>query len=277
MPNTLVLVNVPIPIASIRLGSLVPSFSAPTLDAIAPLAPTSDDLNIAPQTTYRSLVKVYGKTALRPHLAFFGFEVSRDQDVDVIIEATKGMLYELKAPTAWFRRLCANEEAQKWIEKRSMDHKSIFFITGYRTFADARVGIDWKKGSKMGGDADVPLDAIATTAGAGIPVSVGIDVGLERKVEKLRRIEEGYTAPGERIYAVQYRRVKVSWFGSRKVDQATLDEKIFWKDVLKHRGSEKDMDMVEAELSTALRLGKPTEKIVDEGADDEYLVVLEEE
>jgi hypothetical protein len=276
MRNQLVLTNVPIPIANIKLGCLVPDFSQPTIDAVAPLTPSSSDLNFAHQTTYRSLVKTYRKTALRPHLAFFGFDVSRDQDVDLIIESTRGMLYELKAPTDWFRKLCSDTAVQTWMEKRSLDKKSIFFITGYRTFVDARISNTNKTGREIGGNVDVPVDALATAAGMGIPISMGMHAGVDGSVKRSTKIEEAYVAPEEQVYAIQYRRVNLGWFRSHSADKATLDDKVCWKDVLKHRGVENGQDMVGAELGNALRLGRPTEKVMDESATDEYIVVLEE-
>jgi len=278
MRKQLVLTKVPIPIANVQLGSLVPDFSQPTIDAmpIPPLLPSPSDLNLAHQTTYKSLVKTYRKTALRPHLAFFGFDVSRDQDLELIIESTKGMLYELKSPTAWFSKLCADASVQTWMEKRSMDRKSIFFITGYRTFTDARITNTHKRGGEVGGNIDVPADAIAAAAGTGIPISTGMDVGIDGSVKRSTKTEEGYVAPGEQIYAIQYRRVNLSWFQASSIDKARLDDKVYWKDVLKHRGAENGEDIVGAELGNGLRLGKPTEKIMDEGASDEYLIVLEE-
>jgi hypothetical protein len=279
MRNQLVITSTPIPIENVPLGSLIPDFLHPVLDAVPvpPVKPTSADLHTSVQTTYKSLVKNYRKTALKPHLAVLGFDISRDQDVDVIINSTKGMLYELKAPTTWFRQLCANTEIQEWIQKRAKARKAMYFITGYRTFHDARVTNKEKHGQELGGNIDIPLDAIASAAAAGIPLSVGMDASLEGKFERSRQVEEGYTAPGEQIYAIQYRRVAVGWFKSRSADQASLNDKICWKDVITNRGKESEEDMVEADLATALRLGKPTEKSVDEDCEDEYLILLDEE
>ena len=271
-----VVTSTPIPIANVQLGSLVPDYLHPAIDAIAPIKPTPADLHTSPQTTYKSLFKTYRKTALGPHLAVFGFDVSKDQDVDVIIKATRGMLYALKAPTAWFRQLCQETEVQEWIQERARARRSMYIVTGYRTFDDARVTNKDKHGKGLGGSIDIPIDAIASATAAGIPISLGMDASFEGKVERSTNIEERYIAPGEQIYAIQYRRVTVGWFRSRSAAQTSLDDKICWEDVFVSRGEENGEDMVEAELATALRLGKPTENSIDEGCEDEYLIVLGE-
>ncbi|KAE9365573.1 hypothetical protein N431DRAFT_431012 [Stipitochalara longipes BDJ] len=277
MRKQLVITKNPIPIDNVQLGGLIPTYLHPALEAVAPLKPVLTDINESPQTAYKSLIKNYRKTALSPHLAIFGFDVSRDEDVDVIIEATHGMQYELKDATRWFKKLCADTEVQEWIQKRARARKDMFLVTGYRTFSDARITHTAKHGRGIGGNVTVPADAIASAAGTGIPISLGMDVGMEGKIEKSRKVEGEYTAPGEQIYAIQYRRVEVGWFSSSSVDAASLEEKVNWEDVFTNMGEENENDMVEAELATTLRLGVETEISLDEGCEDEYLIVQEDE
>jgi hypothetical protein len=274
----LVITREPIPIDNVKLGSLVPTFQHPTQEAVAPLVPTAEDVHTAPQTNYRNLVKDYRKTAVSSHLAVFGIDVSKDDDVEVAIEATRGMKYELKNPPQWFKRLCTDVKAQEWIQRRARMRKDIFLITGYRTFNDARTTTKAKHGYEVGGKVDVPVDQIAAAAAAALPISFGMDVGGEVKVDRSTTVEEAYTSPGEQIYSVQYRRVKVRWFKSSSEDHVSLDDidKTFWEDVITTMGVEKELDMVEAELATAL-LNVETEKSFDEGCEDEYLIIQEDE
>ena len=277
MRKQLVITKNPIPVQNVRLGALIPNYQAPANEAIAPRNPADTDVNKSPQTAYKNLVKIYRKTALSPHLALFGFDVSRDEDIDVIIEATQGMQYELNNATRWFQSICTDTEVQEWIQKRARARKDMFLLTGYRTFTDARVTSSAKHGGEIGGNVSVPVDAIASAAGAGIPISIGMDIGLEGKKERSRKVEGSFTARGEQIYAIQYRQVEVGWFKSSSVDSASLEDKGHWEDVFTNMGDEKEYDMVEASLTTALRLEVKTEKCLDEGSADEYLIVLEED
>jgi hypothetical protein len=275
----LVITGEPIPVDNVKLGSLIPTFQNPTQEAVAPLVPTAEDFHTAPQTNYRSLVKHYGNTALSPHLAVFGIDISKDNDVEVVIEATRGVKYELKDPQQWFKQLCTDVRVQEWIQRRARMRKDIFLITGYRTFNNARTTTKAKHGREVGGKVDVPVDAIVAATAAALPISLGMDVGGEVKVDKSTTVEEEYTSPGEQIYSVQYRRVNVSWFKSSSKDPVSLDDidKAFWKDVITTMGEEKEADMVKAELATALLLGVETEKSFDEGCEDEYLIVQGDE
>jgi hypothetical protein len=152
----------------------------------------------------------------------------------------------------------------------------MYLITGYRTFDDARITYKGKHGRELGGNIDLPIDTIASMAGAGLPISLGGDVGFDSKIKRSAEMEEGYTAPGEQIYAVQYRQLTVRGFRSRSLAQVSLDDKIHWEDVFIHRGDkdEEEEDMVGAELAPMLRLGKHTEKSIDEGCEDEYLIIV---
>ena len=94
----LVVTGEPMPIDNVKLGSLIPTFQHPTIEAVASLVPATEDFHTAPQTNYGSLVKNYKKTALSPHLAVFEIDVSKDNNIEVVIEATRGMKYELKDP-----------------------------------------------------------------------------------------------------------------------------------------------------------------------------------
>ncbi len=157
MRKQLVITEAPIPIDHVKLGSLIPSFHHPTQEAVAPLLPTAEDFHTAPQTDYLSLVKHDRKTALSPHLAVLGIDVSKDYDIEVLIEATRGMKYELKDPPQWFKQLCTDVKVQEWIQRRARMRKDIFLITGYRTFNDPRTTTKAKHGKEVEGKADVPV------------------------------------------------------------------------------------------------------------------------
>jgi len=72
-------------------------------------------------------------------------------------------------------------------------------------------------------------------------------------------------APGEQIYAVQYRKVQVRWFARNKVDEMTLARKTWWEKYDRPRRylQGDDEDLIEVELEDEIAL---------EGDYDEYVM-----
>lgn len=111
MRKPLLVTTVPIPVAELKLSSLITDRSHPTQNVYAPIdiqlqdAPTETVLK-APQKNYKTLVRAYSRTVLRPHLAMLGWDFTREQpDVAVQIEALDGFTYKLRNPLQWFNAL----------------------------------------------------------------------------------------------------------------------------------------------------------------------------
>ncbi|RMZ88442.1 hypothetical protein DV736_g4332, partial [Chaetothyriales sp. CBS 134916] len=272
MPKRLVLTELPIPRDQISLGSFVCNLKHPNLDAHNSVAPSLDDIHTSSQTGYSSLVRLRRTTSFRPHLAVFGLDLTEENDVGLILEATKGLLYELKNPTDLFQRVCQNPQTQRWLQDAEDARKDIYFITGLRSLFDARVRQGNKHSAAHGVEIDVPLDAVASGAAVGIPLSLGGDVGMQVGRDSSCAIGHEFRAPGEQIYAVQYRRVKVKFFRSRDATPQALEHKVCWKDILVARSQPGDVDMVEAETFLSLLLSNEFETIEIESGDEEYLV-----
>ena len=120
----------------------------------------------------------------------------------------------------------------------------------------------------LGDDVNIPIDAIASAAGTGLPLSSGLGLDAGSTVQRAETHKVSYFAPGEQVYAIQYRRVKLS----RGVKARHLSNSTCWRDVLSQRGEESTDEFVEAEIATALRLGLPSEQ-VDERDGETYIIL----
>ncbi|KAF2148101.1 hypothetical protein K461DRAFT_272272 [Myriangium duriaei CBS 260.36] len=205
----------------------------------------------------------YRRTALSPPLAVLGFDASTESEVEAIIESTKGRRYELKAPTTWFQRLCTDATLRAWMEKRAYSRKRMFLITGHLTFADEGVTHTAERGKAYGGKVDIPIVQTATGVETGLPLSVGIDATLDGKIKKDR----------EQIYAIQSRRVNLSWLRANTLGKAASGDNVHGHSVLLRRGAGDD-NIVHSELSNALRLNMPRVKVASELGDNDHPVIL---
>ncbi|MCJ1390660.1 hypothetical protein MMC18_003521 [Xylographa bjoerkii] len=258
----------PIPIENLSLGRLVPDIANPTQDAYTTPNPTDEDIQKAPQNTYKSLVASHKKTSVRAHLIALGFDMSRELDNKLIIDSTIGKSYELREPTAWFSKICEAVEARRWLQTMDDNNRDIFFVSGFRTWSNATVTVEKTRGTSYGGDGDLPVDTIASLAGTALPVSLGLGLGAGSTVERSKTEKVSYYAPGEQVYAIQYRRVKLN----RSTKAKYLHQSTCWRDVLSQRGEEDTDGFVDAEVAVALRLALPNEQ-VDEGDGEKYIVL----
>jgi hypothetical protein len=272
MRKPLLVTTVPIPIADLKLGSLIIDRSHPTQNVYAPIdiqledAPTDTVLK-CPLNNYKTLVRTYSRTVLRPHLAVLGWDFTREQpDVEVQIEALEGFTYELRNPLQWFNALIEQPGSREWLQTMDRRASDIFLVTGCRSFRDASVTLHRKHQKTNGFNAIV---------GTGM-VTTGQEVGIQAEQKTLHQQNEQYVAPGEQVFAIQYKKLKFKTFSRDGVRQASIGLSTLWEDVLVHHGGAAVTtlgDLIAVQLDDAMQVGKPTAKVSDEGAEDIYIVV----
>ena len=278
--RNLVVTAAPIPKEQLQLGSLIVSLDEPQQGAhqAASAATGPDVLEPQPQKSYKGLVRSYKTTKLAPHLSVLGFRVSTELDDSVVVDSTIGLRYLLRDPLAWFKVLCASGDTQEWIMDRHRAKLSVYLVSGYFTFQNAKITIKNKDGKGIGFDANVPVGQIAAAAACGVPGivpdSIG-DVGIEYGRDAGKETELTYDAPGEQIYALQLKRIKISFWAKSSDSAIRLEGKCCWIDMLGNRSAGEEI--VVADLDDALRLGKTIERVrekEEEGEQtDEYIVI----
>jgi len=95
---------------------------------------------------------------------------------------------------------------------------------------------------ELEGSVTVPAAVVAAAAGAPIPIPLdfGLDVGASVSLATTAGEKMAFTAPGEQVFAVQYRKIRFAWFSSRYVDKAYLEEGNRWKIYIMTRGESEE-------------------------------------
>jgi hypothetical protein len=177
-----------------------------------------------------------------------------ERNTKTTVKAPLCLIRQLKNPQAFFRAACQNESVRVWLEAQAQRPRAhLFLVCGFKTLTDARVEQSIQQKSGVEASFSVPAAAIAMAAGVPIPIPLnsGLDVGASLKMEAESDEDLKYTAPGERVYAVQYRKINFSWFSTRKVDKAYLERGNRWKSYIRDRAGEsgEEEDVIDAELA----------------------------
>ncbi|KAK4890407.1 hypothetical protein LTR27_010935 [Elasticomyces elasticus] len=150
------------------------------------------------------------------------FAASRHRDHS--IEAASVKTYIMKnAEDTVFPKLCDEDvQFQLWLEKTTRN-KDAYFVVGLQTLVDADVGI----GSARG---------ISGTAGTSVSTGhPAADVEVEGTISTQAERDVSFTADGEQIFAVKYRKIRLNAFGTKDIDQAHLSSRARWQSRLNTR------------------------------------------
>ncbi|KAI1422756.1 hypothetical protein F5Y12DRAFT_600296 [Xylaria sp. FL1777] len=150
---------------------------------------------------------------------------------------------QLQNSGLFFQQLCEDGETRYWLERALKRREDVFLVTGIKTVVDAQIGIAESKAKSSEAKVQVPTSLMANAAGIPLPSGI-LDAGAD--VYRCVDISEQarFVAPGEQIFAVQYRKLQVSWFATRNVDSASLKRKNRWKVYLGGRGEDDETEKV---------------------------------
>ncbi|KAF9781450.1 hypothetical protein IL306_013446 [Fusarium sp. DS 682] len=247
------LLSRPIPRDSVELGRLVLDPKYPDQDFCQPSFPSQPDDVLSPNAT---------KPSFDPDVATQRFENFQDivqrargtrlelnltqllsttpwnpvHSSSVTVTSPLCEIHQLRNSSAYFNRACQLNSVREWV------------------LTDARVELARQQGKDVNVAASVPAASIACAAGVPVPplLDSGLDVGgsLSLKSDSSENLK--FTASGEHVFAVQYRKISFSWFSSQKVDKAYLEKGNRWKSYLSTRAGqsgEDEIDGVSAEVA----------------------------
>lgn len=156
-------------------------------------------------------------------------------------------VHQLRDATSYFSAACQEQPVREWLESRPRrPFANIFLICGLRTVTDAR--IQQTRHSQIDVAASVSVPAASFTPGLNVTVGSGLSVARES------RENVGYTAVGEQVFGVQYRKVNLSMLSTatEKVDEAYLERKVRFISYISLRGGRDNERLIEAEVADAL-------------------------
>jgi hypothetical protein len=99
-----------------------------------------------------------------------------------------------------------------------------YVVVGYHTLVDVRIMEQSRGQSASGGNIILPVSTALATSGIVVPLGSVADPGLATSRERVEDEQRQFTAQGEQICAVQFRKVRHKWISSNKTDNMTLAE-----------------------------------------------------
>ncbi|KAF2965535.1 hypothetical protein GQX73_g8060 [Xylaria multiplex] len=240
-----------------KMSSQFPGSVLLLQEAVGPYADTTQ-----PYTVPRSEYSVRSETAFAGLAStssggflnllatkFVDFIGQRDQGSTFRLEAEEGRIYTLDNPDDLFNNILTSEEhgeqMKRWLERWKRRGLAPRFVVGYRTFVNSKL-VHAEHESYCGGG----------SMGAPVGMAYGdlsdmADVNITAAHKAAREAQSWATLPGERIYAIAYRKIRVK---TRKgiFTGATTDVKTKWESFSSERARGENEPMhFEADVSAA--------------------------
>ncbi|KAJ8131841.1 hypothetical protein O1611_g1785 [Lasiodiplodia mahajangana] len=181
-------------------------------------------------------------------------------------------VHQLRDSAQFFEKICRLNKTRKWLECAIRSRKDVFLVTGIRTVCDTHLIVGDTKERKVEGNFEIPISSAALAAGIPVPNGIlNVGAGGQHSIDGSRKA--GFFAPGEQIFAVQYRKIHISWLKSRDMENATLKKGNQWKVYMGAKGetgvAEQVVDLV---ISDYVDEEDPTEpcKIIESNG-EKYL------
>lgn len=238
--------------SSVRLGRLVLNTRSPHQDYLDPFdddgRPTTKESITTTHTNFEETRKFSKSSKLRSYFAdVLSVSYRSENDGVSSLSAPHMITHDLENSGTWFQNACARAETREWLENAIDSGKTVYLVVGYRTLRDARLTQTASSESVHGANAQLPAAVLAGVTPV-VDVKPGVEVGHGN-----RRTESSVlNAPGEQVFAVQYRKMKFQWLSSRKIKNIVLDD-TRWKAYWEWRGPEDDdsenEDVLEVDLT----------------------------
>lgn len=241
---------------AVVLGQLVGSVESPSQNSHTPLCSpllADDHVQLQIEDFHDTLEHTKGSAFNLFLTQVFSAAFDKSTDTTTTVDAAVCKTYQLKNSDEYFSKICRSNGAREWLERSTKRRRDVFLVVGLRTVVDAQVthmnSVSRNFSDCLDGSVARAI-TLALTAGA-LPPSHGTPnatVGLSRRNQY--KTAGGFSAPGEQIYAVQYRKIEFSWFSGRNLDKASLEDGNRWKVYVGKRGSggERQDDIICARL-----------------------------
>lgn len=210
MPSTWFLTSLPYNLDDISLGSLIPDVRQPHQDAlcIKELSPGPLGVSIRVEHNIQCDLQMSDSSWFEAQLSrLINLSRERSQDDAVTISALNGRIFELRNPKALFSKLCERQDVKEWFQEGIEAGEGSYMVVGYRTFHGASTVVRSQSASQTAARLEAPLgDAATGVPGTGQLLGLNAAAGAGRNTGAA--VSSDATFPGERIYAICYRKVK---------------------------------------------------------------------
>ncbi|RPB12001.1 hypothetical protein P167DRAFT_536148 [Morchella conica CCBAS932] len=253
-----------LPLSAVQLGRLIVNIKAPHEEYVDPPTPSPPEITKNPQHNFTELRTSSNAFKLRGRLTqLLSASYEHESKHQIDLSAKIAYTYALCNSRTWFEAACAHHSIRQWLQGAIEDGDSVYLVTGYHTVVDARFGTGVSSTSMDRQQVSMPIDA------TGLPSVQGMDMtaGLDTTHKLCRGFARTFEAPGEQVYALQYRKVVFRWFSSKKIEKATLKENQ-WR-VYAGRGSADRNDSNSSDIVEASLGGLEGDDLSDDGSDEE--------
>ena len=219
-----------LPLSAVSLGRFVISFDEPHQDFHDPPSNTKPDAMEKVQTLYDNIHHSANHQEAASQLTMFlSSFFSKRLIASLRVTADQAKTYYLNNAGQWVRDPVRAEDTQKWIERTIDEGEDIYVVVAYQTLLDARISEQLGGHSATGGRLTIPASAALAASGVVVPLTDLVDPGFSGSRSRTEDEQRRFTAPGEQVYAVQYRRIRWGWFAHSKFDKMTLKKKAWWQ------------------------------------------------
>lgn len=222
-----------LPSSSIRLGRLVLNAKIPDQDFCDPLSsrPLREEYNISHQKDFAETWKFSENSKLRSILtAILPISWGAQNEGITTLNASQITTYRLENSGVWFEEACAQPGIHAWLEDAMNNRKNIYLVVGFRIIEDVKLVRNVSGATTKGVAVTIPV--LSPTTGISSVDTVLSSPESKVGVEGLRDVSytqsRVFDAPGEFIFAVQYRKVKFRWLSSQTINKTAL-ENTKWK------------------------------------------------
>lgn len=257
MPNTSLVLNHLLPGDAVALGRLVLNIQSPQQEFYQPDPPiiSADDITTQRLTKFNETLghekgsRVFALLSRFLHSSY-GSESMSSSNISTALY-TK---YILLNSGDIFSDICEQQRARSWLQGAIARRRSVFMVVGLTALKNAQVRQQQGRASDTEVRAQIPISQAVSggVAGLGDALDVGAGAALSTRTETTT----SFIAPGEQIFAVQYRRVEFERFSRRRVDSAFLESGNRWQVYMEAKGGEEESDeiqVIEAGVSDGLQ------------------------
>jgi hypothetical protein len=267
MSVSIVLSQILLPQASVKLGRLITSVDQPHQNYHDPplarqpnvLVSLRDSYTGEHHTTINS-----GFSSTLTSLMSAGFSKRARTKIRVTTDHVK--TYTLDNCDGWFDEITSLPATRSWIEGRLDQDHDIYMIVGFHTVTNAIISQESNAGKSAAGQIKAPVGLSLTAAGVIAPLGSILDPGVSVHQQVLDGFQSRFVARGEQVCALEYRKVCHRWLSSKHVDNCRLSNMHQWTSMDRWRdeGDGED-DIVEVELTKLQDLGDDWDKEVVQG------------
>ncbi|KAH8816666.1 hypothetical protein F5884DRAFT_229710 [Xylogone sp. PMI_703] len=265
-----------LPVSSVSLGRFITNIDEPHQDYHDPVytsdLETAEKIQIQYDGIHQSGTDRKAKLQLT---AFLSSAFSKRLKASIRVSCEQAKTYFLQNCAQSFRKALEDEETRRWIERTIDEGEDVYLVTGYHTLLDARIYEYSGDQQYRGTEITVPLSTALAASGVIVPFGEIMNPGLGVSHGRIEDIQKQFTAPGEQVFAVQYRRVRHKWFRKADVEKFVLDKKIYWEryDRPRYLQGEPE-DSIEVELQDEIALDAQHEEFVAD-LGETYISVLD--